>query len=295
MIETTDQQKCRRRIQFCIFTGCFAFKSFFTSVYGALEVLPVGGRALGMGSAYVSVAKGPESVFFNPAGLFLSDRAAVSLFISHPYGLKELMYEAISSVLPTSCGNLGFSLQTFGHTLYRENTFAIGWGKGYKNRIGCGVLVRAAQIQIQRYGSETSILMDAGCLIRLNKNLTWGMAFANLNGRTLGRQKESLPQIIRIGLSGIPIQGFLLSVEIDKDERFAPELKGGCEIRPLSTLSLRWGFGRDPSFFSLGIGLSWGIFTCDYGFTSHPVLGATHQSSITIQFKSSKDKSSSRL
>lgn len=259
-------------------------------VFSAIEDLPVGGRAIGMGSAYVAVALGPESVFFNPAGLSQARGPALTLFISHPYGLRELTHETLSTVLPTRYGSFGLSLQTFGHTLYRENTLAIGWGNPYRGKVHYGILIRAFQLQIQKYGSDAVLTLDFGCLLRLTDKITWGVAVTNLNRGRIGQQKDPLPQITRTGISYTPLPGLLLSTEIDKDPRFPVELKGGVEICPFSPLSLRCGFGREPSYFAAGIGLAWGIFRCDYGFTSHPVLGASHQGSISIDLNPPRRK-----
>jgi hypothetical protein len=280
--------KHRRNIIFFQIFSILGYPTILVS--SVVEDLPVGGRAIGMGSAYVAVALGPESVFFNPAGLSQARGPALTLFISHPYGLRELTHETLSAVVPTRYGSFGLSLQTFGHTLYRENTLAIGWGNPYREKVHYGILIRALQLQIQKYGSDAVLTLDIGCLLRLTDKITCGIAATNLNRGGIGRQNESLPQITRIGISYTPCPGLLFSAEIDKDPRFPAELKGGVEIRPLSNLSFRCGFGREPSYVAAGIGLAWDIFLCDYGFTSHPVLGATHQGSISIDLNPPRRK-----
>jgi len=253
-----------------------------TPVIGAFEDLPVGGKAIGLGSAYVAVAQGPESLFFNPAGLSQTKCFSFSFFISRPYGLKELTYETLSISLPTRYGCFGLALRTFGHDLYRENFIAVGWGNGYREKAHYGLLVRLNQLQIDKYGSDTALTLEAGILLKLPSRITWGIAATNVSRSRMGERRELLPQTIRLGLSVLPIPDLLLSLEADKDTRFPVELRGGCEFRPLPNLSLRCGFIREPSNFSAGIGLAWNIFSLDYGFTSHPVLGTTHQGSLSF-------------
>jgi hypothetical protein len=164
--------KHRRNIIFFQIFSILGYPTILVS--SVVEDLPVGGRAIGMGSAYVAVALGPESVFFNPAGLSQARGPALTLFISHPYGLRELTHETLSAVVPTRYGSFGLSLQTFGHTLYRENTLAIGWGNPYREKVHYGILIRALQLQIQKYGSDAVLTLDIGCLLRLTDKITCG-------------------------------------------------------------------------------------------------------------------------
>ncbi len=252
------------------------------SVYGGFEDFSFGGRAASMGSAYVAVAKNPETIFFNPAGLSQSDKTSFSFFISSLYGLKELTVEALSSIIHTRYGRLGLSIQTFGNTLYRENTFAFGWGYPFSNRIHLGILIRTVQLQIEKYGSDIALVIGGGCLLQFTDQLIGGISSMNINQARIGKQKDPIPQITRLGISYRITNNTLLSLEVDKDSRFPLELKGGFEIHPVSELSLRCGFGRDPSYVSAGIGLFWNIFSCDYGLSIHPILGTTHHGSFTI-------------
>ena len=269
----------------------FLFVCATGPVRGGFEDLPVGGRMIGMGSAYVAVAQGPESVFSNPAGLSQAPGPAFTLFVARPFGIRELTHETVSGVFPTHYGGLGLTLQTFGHSLYRENTLAVGWASRYRSKLHVGILLRIVHLQIQKYGSATGLVVDVGGLVRLTENLIWGVALTNLNRGRMG-DRRTLPQISRMGLSCTPLPELLLSVEIDKDTPYPVELRGGCEIRPTSALALRCGFGRDPNFISAGIGLTWGIFCSDYGFTHHPVLGVTHQGSLSFNLNRQSPASS---
>ena len=275
-----------RRLFFAFLVVCSS-----GTVRGGFEDLPVGGRMIGMGSAYVAVAQGPESVFSNPAGLSQAPGIAFTLFVARPFGIRELTHETVSGVFPTHCGDFGLTLQTFGHSLYRENTLAVGWANRYRSNLHVGILLRIVHLQIQKYGSATGLVVDIGGLLRLHDNLTWGVAVTNLNRGRMG-ERRTLPQVCRMGLSCAPLPELLLSVEIDKDTPYPIEFRGGCEIRPIPALTLRCGFGRNPNFISAGIGLAWGIFCCDYGFTHHPVLGPTHQGSISINLKPQPPESS---
>jgi hypothetical protein len=255
-----------------------------TAARGAFEDLPVGGRSIGMGSAYVALAQGPEGVFFNPAGVAQSDKPALCLFIVRPFGLRELSRETVSSMYKTRFGGISVNFQTFGNSQYRENCFSIGWGNRWQNRLFYGLLVKLASLQIDRYGSSSTLMSDIGLLYKMNDRISWGVSMTNLNQGRIGHLNDPLPQVTRVGLCYFPVQGLLFSVELDKDIRFPAELRGGIEICPLPALLLRCGLNRNPSSISFGIGFAWSLFSFDYAFTVHPVLGATHQGSISIDW-----------
>ncbi|MBN2031555.1 hypothetical protein JW824_15090 [bacterium] len=255
------------------------------TAYGEFGDFPIGSRAIGMGSAYVAVADGPEALFFNPAGLSKSKRTMFAFYISHPYGLHELTSEAFSSIIQTRFCQLGATIRTFGSTLYRENTFAVGFGRRVFNRIHMGILIHIVHIQIARYGSDMIWMIEGGSLFEVTDRLTWALCIKNMNQAVIGEQKEHIPWIMRLGISYHLIHHTLLTLEMDKEPRFPLDLKGGLEISPISTLRIRCGFGSNPSTVSAGIGLVWNIFSLDYGLSIHPVLGASHHGSISIDLK----------
>ncbi len=256
-----------------------------TFAYGGFGDFSIGSRAIGMGSAYVALADGPETLFFNPAGLSKSRRTILAFYICHPYGLSELTSEAFSSILQTRYGQLGITIQTFGSALYRENTFAVGFGHPFLNRIHTGILIHIIHIQIAKYGSDIAWMIEGGSLFEVTDGLTWGLSVRNINQAKIGQQKEPIPRIIRLGLSCLLINNTLLTLEMDKQSQFPWELKGGFELCPLSKLRIRCGFGRDPSTISAGIGLIWRIFSLDYGLSIHPILGTSHHGSISMDLK----------
>ena len=268
----------------CLVYYILSFVNVSIPVHSIIEDLPVGGRAIGMGSAYVAVAQGAESVYYNPAGLSFSKGVSLSLFASRPYGLRELTYETISAVLPSPFGNFGINLQTYGYHLYRENTIALGWGYHYHKRVYYGILCRMNQLRIKNYGSSCTLMIDIGCLLLMSNNILAGISITNLNNAGIKGQNEPLPQMTRVGISYQPLNEVTFAIELDKDTRFPVEMKGGIEFRPLHEICLRFGFGREPSNFSSGIGLAWDSFSIDYAFTMHPVLGTTHQGSFNIVF-----------
>jgi hypothetical protein len=248
----------------------------------AFEELSAGARAAGMGSASVA-DRGPESVFFNPAGMGTVPFASICIFSVLPYGLRELASHSASVVLPSRIGNFGFGVLTYGQTLYRETTFAAGWSTLIGTRIVLGLAARGLNLHIQKYGSWSGWALDAGIQVLLGEKWTFGFAGTDLNQASVAGRNSPLPQTTRIGLRYLLANNATMSLELDKDVRYPVEFRGGIEYCPASLLSLRCGFGRNPSLFSCGFGLNWSRLVLDYACTIHPVLGISHQCSITFQ------------
>lgn len=242
-----------------------------------------------MGTAYMAVAQGPESIFFNPAGMSFTQNASFMIFTSRLFGLRELSHKATAAIFPSSFGHFCLRIQTFGNALYRENVFAAGLGFSYRQKLYWGILGRVNHLYISKYDSYQSFTIDAGVLFTLSDTILLGLSVTNLNHGKLRKSEDIIPQIIRAGVSYRPIAGLTLAVEFDKDPRFPTEFKGGIEACPLTNLMLRCGFGREPSIYSAGIGMSWQCFRFDYAVTTHPVLGMTHQASITINLKTTDE------
>lgn len=262
--------------------GLCVLLGIVSSALSAFEELPTSARTASMGSASVA-DRGPESVFFNPAGMGTVPFASICISTLLPYGLRELATHSASTVLPSRIGNFGFGVMTYGRTLYRETTLSAGWsgriGKGFV----FGVAVRGLGLRIQRYGSWNGCAMDAGIQLLLGKRATFGFAGTDLNQASVQGKDSPLPQTTRMGFRYSPGDGASLSLELDKDVRYPVEFRGGIEYFPASPLGLRCGFGRNPSFFSCGFGLKWNRLALDYAFTIHPVLGISHQCSMTFR------------
>lgn len=250
------------------------------NVSGAFEDLPVGCRAIGLGSAFVAIAEGPESIPINPAGIAQNPNFTLSLFFSRPYGIKEMTYETLSLSTSIPFGCFGFNCLTYGHDLYRENIMSLAWALNVQNRWYYGVSIRIAHLQIKKYGSEILWLVDLGCITQLTERLSCGLSLSNINQGRIGKIEEPLPQITRFGLSFQLHTTLMLSVECDKDIGFPPEIKGGIEFKPINTIHFRCGFGQNPDQFSVGLGFIINKIYINYALRLHSVLPSTHQGSI---------------
>lgn len=255
-----------------------------SSGFSAFEDMEVGARPLGMGSAFVAIADDANGIYWNPAGIGRITGSQLTAFYSQPFGLKELSFGVVGYVhrLPWGCFGLGY--ETFGNRLYEEKTYLLSYGQALEKRISIGANLRVMRLWIEGYGSDTAFGLDFGLLAKLGKGLNWGIFTRNLNTPRIGRAKEKLPQSLTAGLSFRPVEGLIIGCDVYKDIRFPSQVRVGQEYRVLPYLTLRMGVVTNPSRFAAGFGLDLKMFKIDYAFFTHRALGASHQTSLTINF-----------
>jgi hypothetical protein len=260
-----------------------AWAGGFGRASAAFEEVTLDARAAAMGS--VSIASfGPESVFFNPAGIGGGGSGSVCFSSAVPFGLKELSVHAVFAEAASRAGSFGLAVSTFGQSAYRETAFAAGWRARFGGRVDVGIASRTLNLRIGRYGSWTGWALDVAVRVPLGERWAFGFSGTNINQACV-ESRSPVPQTARIGLIHEHAGGLTLAAEIEKDARYPAEFHAGTEWKPVAGLALRWGIGRGPAQFSFGFGLARRRFGLDYACTVHPVLGATHRASIRLHFR----------
>jgi len=251
---------------------------------GAFERNSHGGRAIGMGGASIAIMDNPWAVFTNPGALGAQQPRTLSLFYSpQPFGLRELAHGSFSYVEPMPFGTLAFSGSRYGFELYREVALTLSYGGRIADLLLYGISVNYLSLSIEKYGSASTVGVDAGILVAVSDEVSWGFVATNLNAAAIGALKEKLPQVFSTGLSYKPIHEATIAADIVKDIRYEAELRLGVEYIVLDLISLRSGTSSDPSAFNAGLGIRYSLLELDYAFSSHPELGMTHQASLSIR------------
>lgn len=252
-------------------------------VFGSYETIPESGKTQGMGNALVAFPLGPENLFFNPAGIALIEHSSLVFSNTQLYGMKELTSRWAAGILASPFGKWGLALHRLGDPVYAENTLALGSGFRIRKQHALGLALRLLRLDIAGYGSAQAVLLDAGFQSQITKTVSLGGSVSNFSGRQIGRRKESLPRIFRVGAGWEPAEGVRCAAEWDKDSIFPGAFKAGMEYKILTVLTLRSGFEHRPSFFTFGFGTSWKNISLDYGSSFHPELGLTHVLSILLE------------
>ena len=273
-----------------------------------LDIEP-GVRALGVGGAAVSLADGPEALYYNSAGL--AEIAGVGFTSSYTSHLGLAGYSAIGlasrnwgvGFLMLNSGNIpGYNADgTSTDTLaYGSTAVLLGFGIDPKQfpfisslpldfRIGG----RFKYLSVANGNtSGTGFGLDLGYRMgfpdmRLGPltiaDVGFGATATNIIGAlSYEDHQESLRMDLRFGISARLARMVLVTTDVE----LGGSLHFGAEYSPIPMLAVRVGMLTEPGATSLtaGLGVKVEGFVIDYAFVSHPVLPASHRVSLTIDF-----------
>lgn len=257
----------------------------YDHVDASFELKGSSARIHAMGQAYVGLANTPEAIFINCSGLAQLRKSAFSVFYTRPFGMKELNYVSFAAIFPTQIGIFATGITSFGNEIYHEQSLLISMNRAMKQKLYYGFNLHYMKLQINNYGSDFSLKVDAGFLLKIVPNLNWGFFVTNINRASLGRTSENLPQTFSSGISIFPANDLILNIDIYKDSMYPLEFRCGIEYELFNRIALRSGFSTAPSQFCVGFGLLFSYFDVNYAVTTHQSLGLTHHFSLHVMFK----------
>jgi tetratricopeptide (TPR) repeat protein len=267
-----------------------------------LFLLGTDARALGMGGAYVSVADGASSIYWNPAGLALLERGEatfmhVSLWEETIYDFLGLAYPTLeigsmgvgvfrlgSTDIPkTDANNPGLQIGTFDNT---QTLYIFSVASSFPLYTKGGVSVKVYNHSIDGK-SATGVGLDLGILATPNEHFSWGLNLQDLLQPEIKLENSEvrIPFNLKAGVSFTQkLEWFSLILAADLDKSKGREIQPhfGSEIGIQDALFLRGGYDRGYGTF--GAGVKWNWVRADYAFKANPDLGATHRFSATVQF-----------
>lgn len=270
----------------------------------------VGARSAAMAGAMVAVTPDMSALHYNPAGVAaISQRGGSFSYLDH---LLDFNAGYISYVEPRlGPGNLAAAItyMDYGEFSKRDQnnqelgtfgagSIAISGGYGLEPlpNLQAGAAVNYVRATIDAYASD-AVTVSAGLRYTIpSQRLTLGINLANY-GQVLTsfiRDKDPLPQLVRVGLSKqlahLPLM-FGIQLYKYSDEEWHGALGGEFTLN--DNLYLRLGYdqaGRDlkvdasgDSFAgaSIGLGAIWRNFNIDYAYSSMGALGALNRFTLT--------------
>jgi hypothetical protein len=237
-----------------------------------------------MGGAFTAVADDGNAPYYNPAGLGQIQGTELVACYNRPYGLAVLQNSMVSLVQNTPFGVIGLSYHNFGKSnYYKEETIILSASRKVVKNLMLGTSLRVMTLEIMPlYGSDWTLGMDLGALWYSTPGIRLGAFLHNINLPHVGKEKEILPWKGQLGLALSPREYLLIAVDASKDRYYPLQIKVGQEVRLFQNLCLRGGVQTNPARFSVGGGVRAGFFAANYVYCSHPVLGGTHQVSVTL-------------
>ncbi len=267
-----------------------------TLVFGIFDDYQPSARARAMGNAYVSVSDDPNAVFYNPAGLTLvSPGGTIGFTQLNGMSFTELKTGSVVNTLPRKFGSVALGVQMFDVdfedvNLLAEQKWTLAHGftllDDIHSTIRIGWAMNLFYISMEGFDSDTAMGVDIGALATLHQRTRFGFAVTNFNQPSVGANNQhKLPRNLKAGISYMPYDQVITSIEMKKDFAEDTEFMGGVEVKMFEPLSIRAGVHQNPSTWSAGLGYQMAGVKLDYSFTRHAVLNDTHFLNIGYQWR----------
>ena len=271
----------------------------------------VGARAIAMGGAFSAVGADATAVRWNPAAIAALQRQEVSAAYADRFGLG-LGESYLSYVLPvTDTHALGLDYFHRGYDDFSgglglqsgHNLLSVAYGyrnsmqrlRPYVGNTSVGAAAKYVSLGAELDGrsviSASGVGFDLGLLVPLPHRLRFGFAVQDVGGTSVehdsGRNEKLYDSRWRAGLAYKPVDGLTVAADVDD------HLRLGAEYWLRGLLALRAGLRSerdspdsraDATTPTFGFGVKYRYAQLDYAYERHPVLDATHYTSVSLSY-----------
>jgi hypothetical protein len=270
--------------------------------------LGVGGRAVGMGEAYVALASDAAAMHYNPAGLAIDGKSEI--VVMHNEWIKDVRTEFLGVKVPISGYTFGLFLNTtsIGGIEVREipgppeatfsaHDFAVGLSAACQidQSLSLGITGKLLYEKLLVDESLGAAADMAVLYFPPVEGLRVGMTVSNIGSMgALHEESTKLPAAFRFGSaysSNIESMNGKLTFAVDGFKPFSGDLfhlNLGGEFEYSESFAVRIGYqsGYESKGLSAGFGVRYGIFKIDYGFVPFSLdLGSAHIVSCGVEFQ----------
>jgi hypothetical protein len=269
--------------------------------------MPVGTRAQAMGENFTAVADDVSTIFYNPAGLLkIKDREISAEYI---VWFEQISKSNINFVYPgTKIGPIGIGINYVSipyekrefedDTGYQSSSiwmgvFQLTWARLIRESIlvGCGIKYINENLDIK---STSGLAADVGVISNFSNLVTIGASLQNIGGQLSSENSDSLPFLLRVGISKKFFEEKLL-VASDINYGFVDETLNigiGGEYKLSSYFYPRVGYKFNVTNTNLdfiaglnvGFGIEYKNFGIDYAMSPKSDLGIVHMVSFSVKF-----------
>lgn len=273
--------------------------------------LAVDARSVGLAEAYSSLAEGPSSIYWNPAGLTSIKGQAASFtyadyidgvnygFLGYGQRVENVGVFGLG-ITYLDCGDLKKTKEDkWGTYLAGETSnfqakdlaLSLSYAQDFSQFISYGATIKLIH-QVNEDETADGAAIDVGMLGVLGANR---LAFSFHNGGKMSKflkEDDPLPWIIRSSGSHRFKNNLIIALEVSTTSDNNPSVSVGLEQTFFKRLALRCGYkyldnDRNPNAacgLAGGIGMRDKAFQIDYGVASFGDLGQVHRFSFGVNF-----------
>jgi len=260
------------------------------------DQVPLGARAIAMGSAFSSIADDATAPYWNPAGLpWIGHQeitgAHANLFNS---GIRDNFAAFVLPLSPQHAAAVDWYRSGFEDSEldFGENRIDVSYGRKLAPFLSAGVtakyLTRSTSldgVSVRRghgFGADLGVI--AAPLDRLRLAMTLQDAFDTKLAYTEGNGTVlAYPRSFRVGASCRVLEDAVLALDVDGRYHL------GGEYQVLPAFALRAGLEEDPDTddgitATFGAGIKVGLMRFDYALVDRPTLGSTSHFALSMAF-----------
>ncbi len=248
------------------------------------------GRSEAMAGTFVALTNDVWQFAGNPAAAATLHVPALGLASNQHYLLPELNRSTFAGGGRfNDVYALGVAATTMGFAGYREALAGITYATSVLKKVHLGARLNTQYVTIPEIGSAATVMLDAGVLVSVSKQLHFGAVAINANQARIDTlDPRALTTLYATGLQYKPSHTLMLTLDAVQEGRYPLSLRTGIEYLPVHALRIRLGAGTEPTVFTGGVGLLYQGFALDIATRYQAQLGITPTVSIHYSFDKNK-------
>jgi len=252
---------------------------------GSGEWSSIGGRSASMGLSSAAVSDF-WSVNNNQAGMAFYDKTAVGFYYENRFLIKEMASQTGAFTFKTKYGMFGTTVSYSGDANYNTTKAGLAYAMKLGNRFAAGIqLDYIGTAMGDEYGKRSNFTFDAGVLIKLTEELTFGVhTFNPVHVKIAEYNNERIPVTLNAGFGYTFSDKLLLTAEAFKNSEFPMEFRTGAEYKLNKLAYARIGVSTNPARYTFGFGFEMKKLAFDLSSTYHTELGYSPQVSLQFAF-----------
>ena len=249
------------------------------------EWITQGGRSAGMGLSSATVCDF-WSVNNNQAGMAFYDKTGAGIYFENRFLIKEMGTQTGAFTLKTKYGILGATVVYSGDAKYSNTKAGLAYALKFGNHFSAGIQLDYIGTKLgEEYGKRNNITFDAGIMVKITDQLTFGAhTFNPMHVKLSDYNNERIPTTLNAGFGFTFSDKLLLTAEAYKNSDFPMELRTGAEYKLGNVAFARIGLSTNPARYTFGFGIAMKNLTFDLSSSVHSQLGYSPQVSIQYAF-----------
>lgn len=251
------------------------------SAFPLFEWRGEGASATGLGRCSILIDDDGFSGMNNPARAGEAGILTISVSATSPYGVPGLFLGTAWISRGWSGLGAGAGFSTYGDGIYREERFTVGAARRVPG-FSLGTQFSANRVSIEDLGARSFASVSFGFFWRGGGGVRLACVLRDAAsvGDDLRRELRATAAVS--AAVELPRTVTVLYLELRGTSGQFATASLGLESKLLGPVSFRMGMGRNPSLFSVGLGVRLDFLRMDLGVEEHLDLGQTRSGAITF-------------